>query len=78
MWYNVVMQVKSIKLKNFRNYTSLDLKFEKNLIVFTGRNAQGKTNILESIYFSALGKSFRSCKDKDIVKWNEENGKSEI
>lgn len=72
------MKVKELKLKNFRNYELLDLKFEKPLVVFTGKNAQGKTNILEAIYFSALGKSFRSCKDKDVVKWDKENGKSEI
>ncbi len=72
------MKVKSVKLKNFRNYSSLDLKFDSDLVVLTGKNAQGKTNILESIYFSALGKSFRSCKDKDIIKWNEENGKCEV
>jgi len=72
------MQIKSVKLKNFRNYELLDLKFDSNLVVLTGRNAQGKTNILEAIYFSALGKSFRSSKDKEIIKWNEEISKAEI
>ena len=72
------MNIKNIKLKNFRNYDDLDLNFKESLNVFVGKNAQGKTNILESIYFSALGKSFRVCKDKDIIKWNKENGKCEI
>lgn len=72
------MKIKSVKLKNYRNYSSLDLKFASNLVVLTGRNAQGKTNILEAIYFSALGKSFRAVKDKEIIKWNEETSKAEI
>ena len=72
------MNIKNIKLKNFRNYEKIDLNFDKNLNVFVGKNAQGKTNILESIYFSALGKSFKICKDKEIIKWNEDFGKSEI
>jgi len=72
------MNIKSLKLKNFRNYEKLDLTFEKGLNVFVGKNAQGKTNILEAIYFSALGKSFRLCKDKEIIQWNKESGKTEI
>ena len=72
------MKIERIKLRNFRNYENLDLSFEKNLNVFVGKNAQGKTNILESIYFSGLGKSFRICKDKEIIKWNNENGYSEV
>ena len=72
------MKIANLKLKNFRNYERLDLNFEKSLNVFVGKNAQGKTNILEAIYFSALGKSFRICKDKEIIQWNKENGKCEI
>ena len=72
------MKIKSVKLKNFRNYASLDLKFDSSLVVLTGKNAQGKTNIVEAIYFAALGKSFRISKDKEIIKWNEEYSKAEI
>ena len=76
--YNRGMKIKSVKLKNFRNYASLDLKFDSSLVVLTGKNAQGKTNIVEAIYFAALGKSFRISKDKEIIKWNEEYSKAEI
>ena len=72
------MKIKSVKLKNFRNYDLLDLKFNSDLVVLTGKNAQGKTNIIEAIYFSALGKSFRLSKDKELIKWNEEFSKAEI
>lgn len=72
------MKIKKIGLKNFRNYELLDLEFEKPLNIFVGKNAQGKTNILEAIYFSALGKSFHSCQDKEIIRFGQENGKSEI
>ena len=78
MWYNRGMKIKSVKLKNFRNYDLLDLKFNSDLVVLTGKNAQGKTNIVEAIYFSALGKSFRLSKDKELIKWNEEYSKAEI
>ena len=45
------MYLKEINLKNFRNYSNLKLKFNKNINIFIGNNAQGKTNILEGIYF---------------------------
>lgn len=67
------MKIESLKIKNFRNYGDLDVKFDDKVNVFIGKNAQGKTNLIESIYFCALGKSFKSCKDKDLIKWGEEN-----
>ncbi len=53
------MKVKNIKIKNFRNYPDLDLKVSSDTVVLTGPNAVGKTNLLESIYFASLFKSFR-------------------
>ena len=44
------MYIKNIKLNNFRNYKNQEIKLEKNTNVFFGDNAQGKTNLLESIY----------------------------
>ena len=68
------MKIKSLKLKNYRNYNELDVNFSDLLNVFVGKNAQGKTNLLESIYYCCIGKSFKSVKDKDIVNWNKEEG----
>lgn len=66
------MYLKSIKLTNFRNYSNLDFKFKKPITVFYGNNAQGKTNFLESIYFLATSKSFKSLKDEELIKSEEE------
>ena len=66
------MYVKSIKIVNFRNYKDEIFNFNKNINIIYGNNAQGKTNLLESIYFLALGKSHRSLNDKDLIK-NGEN-----
>ena len=46
------MVIKSLKLKNYRNYDLLDLKFDPNTNILYGDNAQGKTNILEALYLS--------------------------
>lgn len=64
------MYIKNLELINFRNYGSLSLKLNKGINVFVGDNAQGKTNILESIYYCSLGKSHRTNKDKELIKWD--------
>lgn len=66
------MYIKEINLKDFRNYESLDVKFHKNVNIFLGQNAQGKTNLLESIYITSMGKSFRTGKDKDMIRFGSE------
>lgn len=53
------MKITSIKLKNFRNYPDLALEINSSTIVLSGPNAVGKTNLLESVYFASLFKSFR-------------------
>ena len=65
------MIIESLDLKNYRNYDILNMNFDKNVNIIYGDNAQGKTNILESIYFCATSKSHRGSKDKDIVKFGE-------
>lgn len=67
------MWIKKIKIKNFRNYESEEINLEKNINIFYGQNAQGKTNIIESIFLCSLGKSFRTKKDKEMIKLNEQN-----
>jgi DNA replication and repair protein RecF len=53
------MRIKSIAIKNFRNYPDLELQITSDMVVFSGPNAVGKTNLLESVYFASLFKSFR-------------------
>ncbi len=66
------MYLKQLDLVNFRNYDLLSLAFEDKVNVLIGENAQGKTNILESIYTLALAKSHRTSNDKELVKWDED------
>ena len=56
------MYIEKIKLQNFRNYKQLELNLNKNINIIYGNNAQGKTNILESIFLCSFGKSFRTKK----------------
>lgn len=66
------MFLKSIELKNFRNYNNLELDFNKNINLILGDNAQGKTNLLESIYYTSMGRSFKPVKDRDVINFGEE------
>lgn len=65
------MHLKELSLINYRNYVKLELNFSSNLIVFSGRNAQGKTNILEAIFLLSTGRSHRTPKDKELIRWGE-------
>ena len=60
------MYIKNIKLKNFRNYTNQEIELNKNINIFFGDNAQGKTNIIESIYISSIGKSLRTSGYRNV------------
>lgn len=62
------MFLKNIKLVNFRNYDNLFLDLSPGINIIYGENAQGKTNLLESIYFLALTKSHRSINDLNLIK----------
>ncbi len=66
------MYVKNIKLNNFRNYDTQKIDFINGINLFVGDNANGKTNIIESIYLSAFGKSYRTNKDLELIKFNEQ------
>ena len=66
------MIIKSIKLENFRNYESLELSFEKGTNILYGDNAQGKTNVLEAVYLSATTKSHKGSKDKEIIRFGQD------
>ena len=62
------MKLTKINLTNFRNYDKLELNFDKNINIFIGNNAQGKTNILESIYVLSITKSHRTIKYLLVIK----------
>lgn len=72
------MYIKNIAIKNFRNYEKEEIKLSKDINVFFGNNAQGKTNIIEAIFICSMGKSFRTKKDKELIKFNEKESEIEI
>ena len=69
------MEIKKLKLVNFRNYDNLEIDFNKKNTIFIGNNAQGKTNILESIYVLGLTKSFLNVNEKNLIKFDKEFAK---
>jgi DNA replication and repair protein RecF len=64
--------VSKLELKKFRNYKDFKIEFNSNLNIIIGDNAQGKTNLLEAIYVSCFGKSFRTSNDKDLIYYNND------
>lgn len=66
------MNIQKIKVENFRNYHEEEVIFHDKVNVIVGDNAQGKTNLLESIYVSSLGRSFRTTKDKEMIRFEEQ------
>lgn len=71
------MYVQQLSLENYRNYTKLDISFNDKINVIIGENAQGKTNLMESIYVLAFSKSHRTSKDKELIQWDKNYGKIE-
>ena len=65
------MYIKRFRAENFRNIESCEIDFYPGVNVLSGKNAQGKTNALEGIYYFARGKSFRAAKDADMVRFGE-------
>ena len=66
------MYIKKLKLENFRNYEKQDIELINGINLFLGLNAQGKTNIIESIYVCAFGKSYRTIKDNELIMFNKD------
>ena len=69
------MKINSLELNNFRNYTYTKTEFNDGLNFIVGSNAQGKTNMLESIYLLSVGKSPKNSKDKQIIRFGEQKAK---
>ena len=72
------MYIKKIKLENFRNYDYEEIELNEKTNIFFGDNAQGKTNILESIFVASLGKSFRTSREEELIKENKKTAKIQI
>lgn len=66
------MNIRSIELKNFRNYENLEIYFDEGTNILFGDNAQGKTNILEAAYMSGTTKSHKGSRDKEMIRFGEE------
>lgn len=68
------MRVNSLQLIDYRNYASLELTLQDDINIFIGCNAQGKTNILEAVYYASMGSSYRSNTDSELIKWDAAGG----
>lgn len=66
------MYLKDLTLTGFRNYKKAEVSFHPSINVFLGENAQGKTNMMESIYVLAMARSHRTNNDKELIGWGEE------
>lgn len=69
------MRIDCVHLNNFRNYTDEEIKFSPDINVITGANAQGKTNLLESIFFLSCGHGFRTRSDSELVRFASSGGR---
>lgn len=66
------MKINNCYLLNFRNFDNLNIKFLDKINIITGPNAVGKTNILEGVYFSAKGKSFKAVNQENLIKFDKD------
>lgn len=72
------MKIKQLQLYNFRNYLISCVDFDDGLNIIEGKNAQGKTNLVEAIYFCAVGKSFRATREKEVINWDKDIAKIKL
>lgn len=68
------MRINTLQLDNFRNYPQLALSFTNNINIFIGNNAQGKTNIIEALYICAMGRSYRTSVEQEVIRWQQPSG----
>ena len=66
------MECKKISICNFRNIERAEIVFDGGVNILCGENAQGKTNLLEAIHFTSIGKSFRTSHDEEMIRFGEE------
>ena len=66
------MKLAHLELKNFRNYASLSMELDSGVNLIVGDNAQGKTNLLEAVVYLSQGSSYRTRKEEELIRWNQE------
>ena len=64
------MIVKRFRAENFRNIEACDIEFSPGVNLLYGQNAQGKTNVIEGIYYFGSGKSFRHARERDLIRYD--------
>ncbi len=69
------MYLENIELQHYRNYEQTTLTFSSSINVLIGENAQGKTNLIESIYFLAMSRSHRTSRDRELIRWDSDFAK---
>ena len=72
------MVIRSLRLKNYRNYDLLDMSFDPKTNILYGDNAQGKTNIIESMYVCATSKSHRGSKAREIIRFDNDESHNKV
>lgn len=72
------MEIRRVRLYQYRNYTDETLSLAPGANVFLGQNAQGKTNILEAVYYAALGRSHRTNADAELIRWEAEKARLQL
>lgn len=72
------MEITRLQLYSYRNYKLADIKFTDGINVIVGKNAQGKTNLLEAVYFTVVGKSFRASREKEVINHDSDIAKIKV
>ena len=72
------MYCKKIKVRNFRNIETAEVAFSEGVNILSGENAQGKTNLLEAVFYASVGKSFRAAHSAEIIKFGESFAQIEL
>lgn len=72
------MIIDSLKIKNYRNFKEAEIKLNSSLNIFIGDNGQGKTNLMESIYLSSIGRTFRLNSENELINFNENKSSIEV
>ena len=72
------MYAKRASVKNFRNIKEAKVDFCPGVNVLVGENAQGKTNLLEAIFFASVGRSFRAANVGEVIRFGEKNAEISI
>lgn len=72
------MIVKKLKIRNYRNFKEACIDLNSSLNIFIGDNGQGKTNLMESIYLSSIGRTFRLNSENELINFNEKKSSVEI